>query len=408
MNLKIKILEMKESLKIAKEQLINRWIKAFDEIGEINLVASRTVKIKYAEASRFDLHDYNNGRVKQGGKLFDKKPDDKSDYHEYGLDQTGFPTVTKFRHSWNKIDWIGYYKREESFVEYIEFCLNTKVPSAINRIIFEKGKKSSFQFLKINGGASYFHVSTKEEIVKDILNSETFLMFSIQEYEYENNLITKAFGLANTPGIGEFTFNDFYNYNGEKELLEIKRYFEKWPVQIEYIKPSGRSMTVLLKELAELFVKYIINILLRNDTKDRLCFLVLSYHYCDDFWPSLEIVTEETREQALNDDMDYLLLNNEIYENITSKTESPKLLKKDFKEFTQRMEAFDNYNWGRRFLIQISKILTQNKLEGLIPVTDDFVVFPIDWTLTEDIGEILIKCGAKKSKVKEWKVLNWF
>jgi len=44
----------------------------------------------------------------------------------------------------------------------------------------------------------------------------------------------------------------------------------------------------------------------------------------------------------------------------------------------------------------------------LISVTDDFVAFPIDWTLTEDIGEILIKCGAKQNKVKQWKELNWF
>ncbi len=95
---------MKEKLKIAKEQLINKWIKAFDEIGEFNFAESKTVKIKYAITSRFDLHDDKNGRIKQSGKLWDKKPDDKMDYHEYGLDHNGFPTVTKFRHSWNKID----------------------------------------------------------------------------------------------------------------------------------------------------------------------------------------------------------------------------------------------------------------------------------------------------------------
>src|SRR5690242_7652828 len=111
---------MQESLQIAKQQLIERWIKAFDEIDQFSFYQSKTNKIKYAQNFRFDVRSYENGKLKPGGKLLDEKQNKKMDYHEYGLDKNNFPTTSKFKHSWNKIDWIGFYKKEKNLVEYVE------------------------------------------------------------------------------------------------------------------------------------------------------------------------------------------------------------------------------------------------------------------------------------------------
>jgi len=399
---------MNESLKIAKEELIERWLQAFDEIDDFAFFESKTVKIKYADSYRFDLKDYKNGRINKGGKLLDKKINDKSDYHEYGFDKKSFPTITRFRHTWNKIDWIGFYRKEKNLLEYIEFCVNSKVPSKFQRIIFENGKKISYQSLIINGGGSFRPDFSKSEILNYIVENTSSFFLSIQKYEYKNDIITKGYGLANTPGIGEFTFNDIYKYDEEKRLTEITRYYQNWPSQIEYIRPSGKSLKVLMDELSEMFVKYLLNVLLENNVKETLCYVVLNYQYCDNFWPSISLMTEEERQQAIDENTDYLFFSYDVYQHLSSKNENPKYLKEAFKEFTQKIEMNDNYEAGRKLLQKTARLLTKNKLQGLISVTDDFVAFPIDWTLTEDIGEILIKCGAKQNKVKQWKELNWF
>lgn len=39
---------MKESLKIAREDLIDPWVAAFDEMGRYNQIKAQTKTIKYA------------------------------------------------------------------------------------------------------------------------------------------------------------------------------------------------------------------------------------------------------------------------------------------------------------------------------------------------------------------------
>jgi hypothetical protein len=245
-------------------------------------------------------------------------------------------------------------------------------------------------------------------MAKSIITDNSSIISLIIEYEYEDGLISKAYGLVNTPGIEEYTFEDIYKYSEEKILIEIIRYFKNWPSQIEYIRPSEKSLKVLMGELAEMFAEYILNLLLENGFNESLCYVILNYHYSDNFWPGISVMNNETRQQAIDNDTDFLFFNYELYEDITSENEAPKFLREAFKEFTQRIEEEDNYETGRKLLLKTAKLLTENKLQGRISITDDFVAFPIDWTLTEDLGELLLKCGAQKNKVKEWKSLNWF
>ncbi|WP_143075829.1 hypothetical protein [Parafilimonas terrae] len=68
----------------------------------------------------------------------------------------------------------------------------------------------------------------------------------------------------------------------------------------------------------------------------------------------------------------------------------------------------EDWETGDDLLIKTSKLITANKLKGKVPVSDDFIAFGTDWSMEYDIETILLKCGADKDNVKQWKKLNWF
>lgn len=85
----------------------------------------------------------------------------------------------------------------------------------------------------------------------------------------------------------------------------------------------------------------------------------------------------------------------------------PDDLTKLFTEFTALMSYKNDYEAGRKMLWQTSKIMTSNKLKGKVPVTDDFIVFSIEWSIDTDIEEILLQCGAAKSNIRSWEKESW-
>lgn len=203
------------NLILLKEQLIERWVNAFDEISLINEFEKRAVDIKFARSSRYEVKDYCKGKIKARGKFLPGKPADAaSDPFVYGVDENGLPCFSFFSHTWNKIAWKGFYSFSDEMVEYVEFCLNTKVPSCIQRIVFNKGRKALFESMIINGRASGWGLSEldNESRVQKLKTDGHTLFCTVEQYEYENDKIIKANCLVVAPGAGEYFYTDIYNY----------------------------------------------------------------------------------------------------------------------------------------------------------------------------------------------------
>src|SRR6478609_9779730 len=111
--------------------IIQRWENAFDEIDLLPSFKQKVKQIKYAHHYRFDIENYTHKQFPPGGHLLDTKPGDGQDYFAYGLNEKGWPVHVAFRHTWNKIHWEGFYRYSENRVEFIEFCLESKLPSSI-------------------------------------------------------------------------------------------------------------------------------------------------------------------------------------------------------------------------------------------------------------------------------------
>lgn len=400
---------MKESLQIAKQELIERWIKAFDEIDQFSFYEAKTVKIKYAKSYRFDISSYRNGKIKSGGKLLDEKKDDKMDYHEYGLDKNNFPTISRAKHSWNRIDWIGFYKKEDNLVEYVEFCLNTKVPSVVERFILNNGKKLFYQSFRINGRGTGFHKSyltlPREEMIKNITNDNSSANLVIEGYEYEKNKIKQAFGYGISSGYGQYTYEDLYKYYESGKLKEIRtNYKNGFPEKIKYFKSEKKnSFKELSDNLSKKIANRIVNVLTKMDFESPLFCLQLSYRAVVNYWPSLIPVTLKFKNWVKDEEGPFMAQPGDFISVDDENSEE------EFTEFCRIIDEKESWNTATNMLRNVAKILTLSGLDYKIKVTDDFIAFPIDWELEgRELGKILIQCGADKAKVKEWKKLKWF
>jgi hypothetical protein len=59
-------------------------------------------------------------------------------------------------------------------------------------------------------------------------------------------------------------------------------------------------------------------------------------------------------------------------------------------------------------LVTAAKLMMTSKLKNEIPVTEDFIAFPIDWEFDGDeFDKILLKCGITKVGIKEMKKHAW-
>ncbi len=399
---------MRESLQIAKQELIERWIKAFDEIDQFSFYEAKTVKIRYAESYRFDVSAYKYGKIKAGGKLLDEKKNDKIDYHEYGLDKNNFPTISRAKHSWNKIDWIGFYKKEDNLVEYVEFCVNTSVPSVIERIILNNGKKLFFQSFRINGRGTGFHKSyltlPREEMIKNIITDNSSVNLVIEEYEYEKNNIKQAFCCGIASGYGQYTCIDLYNYYDSGYLKEIKTIYKNgFPNRIKYFKSEKNTFLKNLSiSLTQKIANRIIEVLLAMAFESPLFCLQLSYRSVSNYWPSLIPVTLKFKNWVKDEEGPFMAQPGDF---ISVNDEN---IEEEFTEFCRMIDEKESWNAASNMLRNVARILTLSKLDNKIKVTNDFVAFAVDMELEgRELDKIIIKCGADKASVKQWKKLGW-
>jgi hypothetical protein len=398
---------MTENLKSLKGGLIQRWKDAFDEIGLINDYEKKVVSVKYASTFRYDLRDYSSGKIKAGGKMTSERPEAESNFHEYGFDKDGFPAINKFRHNWNKVDWAGYFKKERDLIEYIEFCLNTNIPSCVQRVVLKNGRKVTFQSLSINGrGSGTYNALSREYLIEKIINDNFSLMYSIEEYFFDNNSISKANGLAYGPGVEEYEYEDIYRYHENGKLKMIKTYFADGQSRVRYYKSLDKlSLTQRMNNLSQKIAEAIINYLRGVKIDSPLFYLELSYRAVENYWPSLVLFTELDKEKSLKEGRSPLLpdwlARGYIY---IPQTE----IEEDLQEFFQIMEETENWMSGTKMLRSAAKILTTSKLNGVIATSDDFVAYSIDGSLeANELPKILLESGADKSQIKRWKKAGW-
>lgn len=396
---------MRKDIKILKQELIDRWIDAFDEFDQFKKNEIEVVSVKYADDSNaYNIQEYKNGNIKSSKRLFNQPRG--GSYCEFGLNKNKLPVVLIIFKS-NIVRWIGFYKWNKDAAEYIEFCYSTKIPSDVQKFIINEKIFQSISLKERGDFPIFSDLSTQDIIDRVLQHPYTFLDTKL--YEYTDERISKSYGIAISPGIGEYSYEDVYSYDGFS-LSKVERFIENWPPQIKYIKPSGKAIKELINDLSILLADVIIDALGKSKIDERVFNIQLNYHDVDNYWPYITITTEKEKESKANKNESILLFSVPIANAELENYRSGKL-NEMFSEFNQYIQSREAWDTGRELLIKTSRILTKNRLNEIVSVSNDFIVFAVDWSMIpeeNEIEDVLIQCGTNKSRVKELKKFKWF
>jgi hypothetical protein len=402
---------------ILKQNLLSRWKQAFTEFDLLQEYRACISSEKYVPGFRYDLDDYGTPAFLQPeGKVFPvANVRELGDYHFYGFGDDGLPCFTSYGHTVNNVFWQGYYAYGQEWVEYIEYNVNTQIPSSIKRIRFnEEGQKVAYQSLIVNGrgsGADYEQMTTEEKI-SSIMSYEHSLFCNIEQYETVDGRIVSADGLSIMPGAGELKYSGIYKYDSNGVLDEIRKLYETGENVLTYVKPdAGLDVQVLINTVAEKMAVAIADTLEEQQVEAPLSLLELSYHYADVYIPSLSprsvsFTKQISRQHPDEDIFDLIFLATELdhaYLDVSrEKFERP---------FTQLMTIIsreEKWEMGTLMLRKVAHILTTGKLFGRIAVGEEFTAYAVDWSIEmEDFEDVLRDCGATAIAIKSWKERGW-
>lgn len=398
---------MTDSIAQAKEELIQRFIAAYRELDRFDYYNQQTSYYKYANTFSYVLDKYDNGIIAAGSKEYDSPPGDKDHYGKYGFNEQGFLTTAEIFIRGN-LGYKGFFIKQDDLVEYIEYNIAAGAVSCIQRIVLKDGKKVLYQNCNTNGRGGFNIYDglehTVEEAVRAGFDNGHSAICTIEEYEYDGDLINRAYGLHIMPGAGAWTFEDVYTYANDK-LAQIKSYYDNGNTNIKYMAPSGKSLKTISDELAAGLANYIIDDLLAQNITGPLFSVELSYQYCYNYWPHTVIISEQEKEQAIIANEDQLFVRAELIYAVIGR---PAALEELYTEFYQNIEEAEDWEAGRTMLKEMAKHMTSSKLDGKIPVSDDFITFPIEWVMDMDnVESILLQCGASEENIAKWKSYGW-
>lgn len=395
-------------LKNYLHQLIECWSNANFRYDLIEKAQQKTVISLFSTHQMYQFSDYAKSNTWASEDWLQAGKPDNHFFCEYCYDADNIPVLVKKYYN-GIIANIGALVWTETLWEYIEFNVLNLVCSAYYSLSFKDGKKELFKSLRLNGGVFQGGVDNMSAaaMALQLAGDPYGYMAEVNSYNYDHDIIRTADSLSNFPGIGEYFTTDYYSYDSRGELYKITAFNSKKEEQIVYIVLSDRSVEELIQYLSRQMADYLTVCVVQSGYKQKLSCIILNYKYCYSYWPCLSLIAEAEMSDAVKNKEEIFPMG-QFYSNADFHTEAPEKLLDDFAELEQHISQKDKHELGERLLLETSKIMTASCLQDLIPVSKDFLVFPIDWTLHDPPEEELLKaCGASATQIKLWRKLRW-
>jgi hypothetical protein len=384
--------------------LYERWRQAFSEIHKLAAYKAAGQTIRYADNFRFPLPGFRPNDFPAGGPLTLERT--SSTITTYYLDTAGRPVFVSFGNPQERsYQWQGFYSYSPDLVEYIEFNLATGNPSELGRIAFAKGKKMSYQRLRLNGGG------TNTVSVDDIRDEIMARTITIEEYSYDGDRIAEAECLYSGSGPGTVQFKKAYNYLETGELDTIQSIYEYGRTQLIYVRPDPNfNEEHSADELANRLAALIIDTLTANNVQQPVALLDLSYRTISGWIPTINPTPQADKAVVLEnrqgkDAFDFLFIPpnyNDIYLDIAP-------IERAWLQFFEHVDKEKHWHLGEKMLRKTARLLTLGKLDGKLAVTDEFVAYALDGEFEiNQLPEILLECGLPETILQEWKEKKWF
>lgn len=389
-----------DRLEQLREDLLARWRGAFDRIERPRpLDQTHIGRRLYANNSRFDLRDYRPDDFPVGGRALKEPPKESSFYYTYLLDDRDRPVHMSARHTFNKIDWEGIYLYSDSEAEYIEFCLQTKVVNDYSRIALLNDLPVTFQHFKVNGGGSHLGGRTGKKAIDFIVSSPLNYFIEVEEYDSTTGRIIS--GRALSEGLGAPLTRSAleYSYSPSGKLLQVTRTHDTGWKTTDFAAQTARTADDLAVHLSEKIAAHAVEALKGVCFDSPLLTVELFYRGGATYVPHLFPVTEQgfsarPGPAATLEHKQSIDLVDQVFE-------------PEMKEFVDRLNNAEDWEPGIRMLRNAARLITHD-LPQLVPTSDCFVAFPIDWELEgHELEAILQECGATHEAITKLKTIGW-
>ena len=389
-----------DTLDQLREDLWTRWRNAFDWIGELRSApqASGDRKV-YANSARFNLRDYRLDSFPAGGRVLKEPPKEANFYYAYQLDERGRPVHMSARHIVNKIDWEAFYRYSETEVEYVEFCLQTKVVNDYSRVAFHHGVPATFQHFKVNGGGSHLAGRTGKKAIELIASSSFNYFIEVEEYDSCDGRISSGRAFTEGMGTAQARYALEYSYSENGKLLQVNRMHDSGRKTTQFAAQTSTGTSDLADRLSEKIADRVIQSLKNANFDSPLLSVELFYRQVTNYVPHITAVTEQGFSANPGP---VATLDHKHWFDLTDQDFEPEMT-----EFTERLKADEEWEPGTSMLRKAALLIHQ-ELPRAVSTADCFVVFPIDWEFEgHDLEAILKECGATGQTLTKLEALGW-
>jgi hypothetical protein len=303
------------------------------------------------------------------------------------------------RHTVNNFGWQAFYRYSAEEVEYVEFCLQTKVVSKYARMTLHNGLPMTYQKIDINGGGSHIGGRTGNNAMDYIVREPYFHGIQVEAYETSEKRIVSGKSLIGGPGQSPVRSTVRYSYSDSGRLERIVNILEDGSSFTSFAARSKVGMKGLVARLSERIAVRTIESLKKVDLGAPLQAVEMSFRSVTNYVPGIIPATERDSVSEMG-----LLL-------ATTQANWIELKEEDFEpemaEFLERMHAAGNWDPGSKMLRQAALMVTK-LAPGSLPIADGFIAFAIDWEGEgHELLAILKQCGASAATLKKLRRIGW-
>ncbi|MFE5322204.1 hypothetical protein ACFQ88_26360 [Paenibacillus sp. NPDC056579] len=344
----------------------------------------KVIKWEYTSGKRYDITPFWFERNQEPVAKVRKQETSS----KYGLDESGNVWVAAFDSS---TDIIGYRSQDEQGI--------------INRLYRSDGRLDSIQHMTIINGLPTHYV---EFIVRMGSTLDTVWHYE-EHYKYEDRMLNHIsreywsnLGPRGRQYQVQYNYEFHISYDEDGSLSQIHDNHQK----IIYVRMSKQKVIALREEVKTGLVedaKDVFQEIHRKTGSERLCFVAIylhqssSYIYDPVYHPGLERIRTEQLEQKLTPDI------------LWSSGEHPSDYQESIQneELGRKLERLVQYwqmknNWwkeGKRLWYDVVQELNLQDWSGILPITDDFVIYVDEEALNVKKGDLAKSIPSNKVDV---------
>jgi hypothetical protein len=391
-----------DRLEALKLDLWNRWSKHVVEPTIPQM--ARGARTVHSQFSRFNLLNWGSPDVVAGGKVYPAQNsiDPITVEYIYVLDEAGRPLTMALRDSEKRDISQGEFRYSTDEIEFVEFNLESKIPSLYERVTFRDGIRTSYQRLAENIGGMIpprWRNLDRRELARQFQASRLNYYLSVEAYDVADGRIRGGESLMEGSGSGSRFALDFA-YLADGQLNSVSRRYPDGSVQTLFLRRSNRTLDELTNDLARRIADRVMGEMRRRTFGAPVIGIELSYQSGNE----LPFVTYLTEADNLAEFpiTDASVTQREIP--VREEHVGPQIA-----EFMARIEEEDDLSADTRMVRRAARLINLEANPGF-PRAKDFVAYAIDWEIAGNgtqLVQLLEECGASKAAIDSWKKRGW-